>query len=421
MITPVFLTLLGLSAATDLESHLSSDGSYSLSVHGKEWLKSGPTFLTANGKLYSTADGSLKANSAVVPLSGSDPALGSYTGSQITWAAGSTPFVTSIKIFETESAVMFEQSFPKGANGTAPSANPNDLANSALSSFPSFLIEDAASEADAKGFLTFSGRFIEASKAASWGSKSTPPGGKSAGPFALFDKSLNTVMMSHASEFMAAMTAIVKGKGGAPPTLTNGIMGSITQIPAGFKLRTVARLGSPQTRGIIETGITGAVKAWGTMMLKLFKKDAAAARAQDPTLHKLGYSTDNGAYYYGRPEKGMNMQETMLAVAADAKKNNVPISNILLDSWWYYKGIGGGVKNWTARPDIFPDGIESLVKATGWPVQVSVAKLDQVGCSVGCLSVSICPLPAGINMPSACQYQYALCLSILSLCRALLL
>ena len=33
---------------------------------------------------------------------------------------------------------------------------------------------------------------------------------------------------------------------------------------------------------------------------------------------------------------------------------------MLLDSWWYYKGALGGVKNWTARPDIFPSGIQSL-------------------------------------------------------------
>ena len=26
------------------------------------------------------------------------------------------------------------------------------------------------------------------------------------------------------------------------------------------------------------------------------------------------------------------------------------------DSWWYYKGIGEGVKTWVSRPDVFPDG-----------------------------------------------------------------
>ena len=40
-----------------------------------------------------------------------------------------------------------------------------------------------------------------------------------------------------------------------------------------------------------------------------------------------------------------------------------------LDSWWYYKGHNDtGVKNWTAMPDIFPNGIEALVNKTGWRV-----------------------------------------------------
>lgn len=29
---------------------------------------------------------------------------------------------------------------------------------------------------------------------------------------------------------------------------------------------------------------------------------------------------------------------------------------VLLDSWWYYKGKDGGVKEWIGRPDIFPHG-----------------------------------------------------------------
>ena len=38
------------------------------------------------------------------------------------------------------------------------------------------------------------------------------------------------------------------------------------------------------------------------------------------------------------------------------------------DDWWYYDDIRGGVKNWTAKPDVFPNGIRSLVNKTGWRV-----------------------------------------------------
>ena len=39
-----------------------------------------------------------------------------------------------------------------------------------------------------------------------------------------------------------------------------------------------------------------------------------------------------------------------------------------LDSWWYYKGPGDGVKNWTAMPTVFPNGIDTVVKETGWRI-----------------------------------------------------
>ncbi len=47
----------------------------------------------------------------------------------------------------------------------------------------------------------------------------------------------------------------------------------------------------------------------------------------------------------------------------------IPYTGVLLDSWWYFKGIGGGVKNWTSRPDVFTGGnagIRDLVAQTGW-------------------------------------------------------
>jgi len=31
-------------------------------------------------------------------------------------------------------------------------------------------------------------------------------------------------------------------------------------------------------------------------------------------------------------------------------------------------GVANGVSNWTARPDIFPDGIYSVYKNTSWPI-----------------------------------------------------
>ena len=37
-----------------------------------------------------------------------------------------------------------------------------------------------------------------------------------------------------------------------------------------------------------------------------------------------------------------------------------------LDSFWYFKGKGGGVTNWSATPAAFPKGLPALRKGTGW-------------------------------------------------------
>ncbi len=49
---------------------------------------------------------------------------------------------------------------------------------------------------------------------------------------------------------------------------------------------------------------------------------------------------------------------------------------MLLDSWWYYKGKGGGVATWDARPDVFPHGLENFYA--------------QTGCACVCVCVRVC-------------------------------
>jgi len=34
----------------------------------------------------------------------------------------------------------------------------------------------------------------------------------------------------------------------------------------------------------------------------------------------------------------------------------------------YYKGKAGGVKNWTAMPEVFPDGVSGVSQKTGRPI-----------------------------------------------------
>ncbi len=62
-------------------------------------------------------------------------------------------------------------------------------------------------------------------------------------------------------------------------------------------------------------------------------------------------------------------EETMIGVAKYAQAEGIPYQYWLADSWWYYKGKGGGVTEWTAMPYVFPHGLEYLQQQTGWLVQ----------------------------------------------------
>ncbi|CAF1174900.1 unnamed protein product [Didymodactylos carnosus] len=80
------------------------------------------------------------------------------------------------------------------------------------------------------------------------------------------------------------------------------------------------------------------------------------------------YYTDNGAYYYYHTELNLNYQQTILALSKHIQELNLPVKYFQYDSWFYYRGIGNGVTQWTSRPDIFPDGIDKLHDAIHLPI-----------------------------------------------------
>jgi hypothetical protein len=136
----------------------------------------------------------------------------------------------------------------------------------------------------------------------------------------------------------------------------------------------------------------GAMAEWGdAMRLWNGKASAAAARRSDVTLQYLGYSTDNGAYYYyniiedavgngngnrngnsegmvsrsrglrsggdyqsGGSESGSgggDYQSTLAAVRlAHSEKAGLPYRYALLDSWFYEHGPDfDGAVNWVSE------------------------------------------------------------------------
>jgi hypothetical protein len=150
-------------------------------------------------------------------------------------------------------------------------------------------------------------------------------------------------------------------------TLSYGLLGSVSAVPAGHSLEVVLTL----SRGVNE-----AMLAWGDILLAYHGKRRGAAWEADPTLQRLGYCTQNGAYYYHNlPKSFGSYEEAIVAVAEDANRTGLPFKWWLADSWWYRqapppKGVPrGGVVEWEPLRAVFPHGLEAVLARTGWQVQ----------------------------------------------------
>ena len=116
----------------------------------------------------------------------------------------------------------------------------------------------------------------------------------------------------------------------------------ITSVPQFFALKTIVSVGDD---------VRDSVKRWGGHLLDWYSKPRApAGTARDPTLQYLGFSTDNGAYYYYTTEQGKTYQEALTDVEAYSDREGIPYRYILLDSWWYFQGPSKGLIKWEPMP-----------------------------------------------------------------------
>jgi hypothetical protein len=183
--------------------------------------------------------------------------------------------------------------------------------------------------------------------AGSWNSSSKViESGILGGPVFLFNFTQrgekDLLVLSPFSRFMATSLSQTNN------VLEYGVMGSILTIPANYNHSMIVFY-SPQ-------GINEGVRLWGQTMQKAYNR-TNQHRLNDLTINYLGYYTDNGGYYYYHREIGRTYEETIVNVHQQIP---LPFHYIQLDSWWYYKGIGEGVSQWTARPDVFSDGLQAL-------------------------------------------------------------
>ena len=334
-------SLKPIGASQALDVSVSDDGAFELRFGGSAWFRGGDVKVRSDGAAYSLAEKTLK-HVKTTRTTGAD-GFGAYEATAVRWDAGGSPFVTEVRAYA--SAVIFAQRFPAGLNGTG-----LEDADDVVSGWPSLRVRGD------RGFVHWRGDMLGSRAAVGNTSNLTDLAGglEDTGPVCFFDDDASAVV-SAASSFMS-VNHVLDDDG----ALTYGLMGRVKAVPAGHVVETIVHLS--------KEGVNAAMDAWGAALLARYGKDRAVAEA-DFTVNYLGYSTDNGAFYYYGSEKNKTMEDTILDVHAYAEAAGIPYRYALLDSWWYYQAADtGGVTNWTARPDVFPRGMRHVRDATGWPI-----------------------------------------------------
>ena len=173
------------------------------------------------------------------------------------------------------------------------------------------------------------------------------------GPVILYSDEMEVMVFSPLDHFFESLVTF---EGGA---LSSGVEGEVEEIPAGFSHSFILVRGR---------GLNATVERWGDLLRGHYGRQRAD-RYADSGLAKLGYWTDNGGYYYYRTEPGLNEEDTLLAVKADADRNGIPYGYLQLDSWWYFKDAGrGGLTLWEPIPEMFPQGLQPFQERLGLPL-----------------------------------------------------
>ncbi|CAF3564069.1 unnamed protein product [Rotaria socialis] len=335
----------------DVKVLIDQNGGYNITVDNQIWLRSARTAIYVDNRWYSTEDNSLPLTN-ISTAQGNDPNLGSWNETILTYNLtrnqSSTPVVARIRQWNIVSAFTFHL---ETGDRALTDRLPLDM-EQVRTVFPSFYIEKMSMD-DQRGYFTFSGAMTgEGDKHAGlWNASSKViTSGMQGGPVVLFNLTQqgeeDLLVLSPFSHFMA--TSLNQRNKMLTSALEYGVLGSMSSVPANYTHTMIVFYS--------QSGINEGIHEWGQTMQQAFNR-TDVNRVNDLTINYLGYYTDNGGYYYYNTEPDMNYEETIVDVTHKIK---LPFHYIQLDSWWYFKGIGNGVTEWTSRSDIFPDGLIAL-------------------------------------------------------------
>ena len=176
------------------------------------------------------------------------------------------------------------------------------------------------------------------------------------GPLILFSDDMDVIVFSPLDHFYVSLIDFKEDQ------IQYGVEGEIKEIPAGFEHSFLLVSGK---------GMNATIERWGDL-LRAHTGKKRVDRYADTGLSYLGYWTDAGAAYYWKTIPGMNYEQTLLAVKAEANARGIPYRYFQIDSWWYYTKKPGlivkGAKRWAPRPDVFPDGLTAFRERIGLPL-----------------------------------------------------
>ncbi len=196
-------------------------------------------------------------------------------------------------------------------------------------------------------------------------------------PWLFLNEKAQTMLFSPASEFMVA-----KMTGDEKSAIGEGLNLRMTQVPKGLDQDSILAFGD---------GVGTTWDAWGSAMRKLYQRKDVNYEA-DVLLRSFGYWTDNGADYYYNYDQAQGYANTLLAVKKQYDQEQIPLSYLQLDSWWYSKTLNdpagrpgkaknaklpegawnryGGLLEYKAHPALFPNGLDGFEKDLGLPMAV---------------------------------------------------
>jgi len=296
-----------------------------------------------------TFDGGLKTPLKNIKTSLGRDEAGGYQQIAFEWQDGQRPMSGQIRLYEEKAMALFSQTC-----GTATEMPP--------AAFPAFTKLPESLHVFSYGHHEFAPPRFSSSEIST--------------PWMLFDDQADAFVISPASHYLVASMI-----GDGQQEVASGFNPNLRNLPAGFTQQTIVAFG----RGINKTW-----DLWGHALLALQGARRPADDA-DSVLKYLGYWTDNGAAYYYNYDFKKGYAGTLESLVTRYRQEQIPIRYLQLDSWWYYKTTTdadgkpgkekksdklpegewnryGGLLEYRAHTDLFPNGLDAFQKAVGLPL-----------------------------------------------------